>query len=46
MSGVSGSILQLARMHPACAMPSPLLMEYRVAVASHGAAHEYDVVAT
>ena len=31
MSGVSGSILQLARMHPACRMPSPLLMEYRVA---------------
>lgn len=30
MSGVSGSILQLARMHPSCRFPSPLLMEYRM----------------
>ena len=29
MSGISGSILQLARMHPDCALPSPLLMECR-----------------
>lgn len=29
MSGVSGSILQLNRMHPDCRIPSPLLMEYR-----------------
>ncbi|WNL45748.1 type 2 lanthipeptide synthetase LanM family protein [Dyella sp. BiH032] len=29
MSGISGSILQLVRMHPDCAMPSPLLLESR-----------------
>jgi type 2 lantibiotic biosynthesis protein LanM len=28
MSGVSGSIVQLCRMHPACRLPSSLLMEY------------------
>lgn len=30
MSGISGSIHQLNRMHPDCAIPSPLLMECRV----------------
>lgn len=30
MSGIAGSIHQLNRMHPACDMPSPLLMECRV----------------
>ncbi|HEX7817311.1 type 2 lanthipeptide synthetase LanM [Dyella sp.] len=30
MSGISGSIHQLARMHPECDIPSPLLMECRV----------------
>jgi lantibiotic modifying enzyme len=29
MSGISGSILQLVRMHPACTVPSPLLLECR-----------------
>lgn len=29
MSGISGSIHQLLRMHPACDLPSPLLMECR-----------------
>lgn len=40
MSGVSGSILQLARMHPACRVPSVLLMEYRVSKAPRGVAQE------
>lgn len=30
MSGISGSIHQLNRMHPECAIPSPLLMECRL----------------
>jgi type 2 lantibiotic biosynthesis protein LanM len=30
MSGISGSIHQLNRMHPDCAIPSPLLLECRV----------------
>ncbi|KAF1004542.1 MAG: hypothetical protein GAK28_03919 [Luteibacter sp.] len=34
MSGVSGSILQLGRMHPECRFPSPLLMEYRLRTAA------------
>lgn len=29
MSGISGSIHQLLRMHPQCRLPSPLLMEWR-----------------
>ncbi|SFW24939.1 type 2 lanthipeptide synthetase LanM family protein [Luteibacter sp. UNCMF366Tsu5.1] len=45
MSGVSGSILQLARMHPACPVPSALLMEYRVAKAPLDAAQEPAVAA-
>lgn len=32
MSGVSGSILQLCRMHPDCRIPSPLMMEHGPAV--------------
>ena len=40
MSGISGSILQLARMHPACAVPSPLLLECRADKPFAGAAFE------
>lgn len=46
MSGVSGSILQLIRMHPASQVPSPLLMECGLPAAPHTAAEEHGALTT
>ncbi|TCV95971.1 type 2 lantibiotic biosynthesis protein LanM [Luteibacter rhizovicinus] len=46
MSGISGSIHQLNRMHPDCPLPSPLLMEYRAGEYVRNKAFEGELVAS
>lgn len=43
MSGVSGSILQLCRMHQDSRIPSPLLMEYRMQATSAAMRREREI---
>ncbi len=44
MSGISGSIHQLVRMHPECAIPSPLLMECRAGEYQRNEAFERELL--
>jgi len=44
MSGISGSIHQLLRMHPDCDIPSPLLMESRIGEYARNRAFEQELL--
>lgn len=46
MSGISGSIHQLNRMHPDCLIPSPLLMECRIGEYERNKEFEGELVAS